>query len=184
MKTCRRPIRLQAARQVFTGNTNRRPSSRVRRGPESGDSKQWRRSRKETALCLRWLGMTCTKRHAPGRCQCRRGRIPTDAMVTIDDAGRSSGDATPERADAPELLDVEVYQFAWMVALIAPDRSAARGPRAVEAEPRQNAADVTGDTPTLQRSAGRVASLPHASTAAHAAGGSGLAMKEVWTAVL
>jgi hypothetical protein len=43
-------------------------------------------------------------------------------MVTIDDASRSSSDAMPDRADAPELLDVEVDQFAWIVALIAPNR--------------------------------------------------------------
>ena len=48
--------------------------------------------------------------------------FPTDAMVTIDDASRSSSDAMPDRADAPELLDVEVDQFAWIVALIAPNR--------------------------------------------------------------
>jgi hypothetical protein len=63
--------------------------------------------------------------------------FPTDAMVTIDDASRSSSDAMPDRADAPELLDVEVDQFAWMVALIAPDRLCRlEGRELVEAEPQ------------------------------------------------
>src|SRR3984885_6997369 len=68
--------------------------------------------------------------------------FPTDAMVTIDDASRSSSDAMPDRADALELLDVEMDQFAWMVALIAPDRLCRlEGRELVEAEPPQNAAD-------------------------------------------
>ncbi len=98
--------------------------------------------------------------------------FPTDAMVSIDDARGSSGDAMSHRADASKLLDVEVDQFAWMVALIAPDRLCRlEGRQLVEAEPPQDAtdgrrrhADLGGDL------LGGVACRRKASTAAHVAG--------------
>jgi hypothetical protein len=43
-------------------------------------------------------------------------------VATVNDTGRSPGDAISHRADASEFLDLEVNHFAGMLALVAPDR--------------------------------------------------------------
>ena len=39
--------------------------------------------------------------------------LPADAVVTVDRAGVSSGDAVSDAVDATELLDIEMDEFAW-----------------------------------------------------------------------
>ena len=48
--------------------------------------------------------------------------LPTDAEVAIDHAGLSAGDAMPHRANAAELLNVDVDGLTRVFALIAPNR--------------------------------------------------------------
>ena len=48
--------------------------------------------------------------------------LPTDAVVTVDRAGISPGDAVAHRADPAELFDIEMDELAWLLAFIAPDR--------------------------------------------------------------
>jgi hypothetical protein len=40
--------------------------------------------------------------------------LPTDAVVTVDGTGISSGDAVPDGTDAAELLDIDVDELAWV----------------------------------------------------------------------
>src|SRR6266436_2664561 len=46
-------------------------------------------------------------------------RFPADAVMAIDRAPRSTGDAMPDPLDAPELLAVDMDQLAGPLALIA-----------------------------------------------------------------
>ena len=39
--------------------------------------------------------------------------LPADAMVTVDYAGLSSGDAMSDGTDAAEFLDIEMDELAW-----------------------------------------------------------------------
>ena len=68
--------------------------------------------------------------------------LPTDAEVAIDHAGLSAGDAMPHRANAAELLDVDVDELTRVFALIAPNRfSGFQGIQLIQAEPPQNTTD-------------------------------------------
>jgi len=68
--------------------------------------------------------------------------FPADALVTVDCARISAGDAMADRADPPELLDIEVDEFAWPVALVASNWfSRLQGTELVQPQPTQNAAD-------------------------------------------
>src|SRR5262249_12443588 len=49
-------------------------------------------------------------------------KLPTDAVVAIDRAGISSGDAMTHGADAAELFDIEMDELARFFAFITPDR--------------------------------------------------------------
>jgi hypothetical protein len=69
-------------------------------------------------------------------------KLPADAVVTVNETRRAPGDAMSHRADASEFLDIEVDQFAGMLALVAPYRPGwLQGRDPVEAEPSQDAAD-------------------------------------------
>jgi hypothetical protein len=48
--------------------------------------------------------------------------LPTNAVVTVDRAGISPGDAVTYRANPTELLDIEVDQFTGVLAFIASNR--------------------------------------------------------------
>ena len=48
--------------------------------------------------------------------------LPADAVVTIDRASMSSGDAVAHRADPAELFDIEMDEFARVLPFIATDR--------------------------------------------------------------
>jgi hypothetical protein len=48
--------------------------------------------------------------------------LPADAVVTVDGAGISPGDAVPDGTDAAELFDVEMDELAGLLAFIALDR--------------------------------------------------------------
>jgi hypothetical protein len=45
--------------------------------------------------------------------------LPTDTVVTVDRARMSSGNAVSDGADTAELLDVDVDELTWSLALIA-----------------------------------------------------------------
>ena len=66
--------------------------------------------------------------------------LPTDAEVTVDDASPPSGDAMPNRADLAELFDIEVDEFAWVLALVAANRLRFQCAEFVQAQPAQDAA--------------------------------------------
>jgi hypothetical protein len=68
--------------------------------------------------------------------------LPTDTVVTVDRARMSSGNAVPYGADSAELLDVDVDQLTWGLALITPNRfRGLQGTQLIQAEPTQNTAD-------------------------------------------
>ena len=68
--------------------------------------------------------------------------FPTDAEVAIDHARLPSGDAVPHRANTAELLDIDVDEFARVLALVAPDRFGwLQGAELVQAERTQNPAN-------------------------------------------
>ena len=66
--------------------------------------------------------------------------LPADAEVTVDDTSPPSGDAMPNRADPAELFDIEVDEFAWVLALVAAYRFRLQCAEFVHAQPAQNAA--------------------------------------------
>jgi hypothetical protein len=54
----------------------------------------------------------------------------------------SSGNAVPYGADTAELLDVDVDELTWGLALVAPNRfRELQGTQLIQAEPTQNTAD-------------------------------------------
>lgn len=68
--------------------------------------------------------------------------LPTDAVMTVDRARISPGDAVPDGADPAELLDIEVDEFAWVLALVAPDRFRwLQRTQLIQPQPAQNTAD-------------------------------------------
>jgi hypothetical protein len=71
--------------------------------------------------------------------------LPTDAVVTVDRARISPGDAVAHRADPAELFDIEMDELAWSLAFITPDWfSRLQGTELVQPQPTQTAnADPT-----------------------------------------
>lgn len=67
--------------------------------------------------------------------------LPADAVVTIDHAGSPSGDAMADRADSTELFDIEMDQFAWVLALVAANGFRFQGTQLVQTQTTQNTAD-------------------------------------------
>ena len=68
--------------------------------------------------------------------------------VAITDPRLPSGDAVPHGANTAKLLDIDVDEFARVLALVAPDRfSWLQGAELVQAEPTQTRLTVAGDTP-------------------------------------
>ena len=62
--------------------------------------------------------------------------------MTVDRARMSSGNAVSDGADTAELLDVDVDELTWGLALIAPNRfRGLQGTQLIQAEPTQNTAD-------------------------------------------
>ena len=71
--------------------------------------------------------------------------LPTDAVVTVDRARISPGDAVAHRADPAELFDIEMDELAWSLAFITPDWfSRLQGTELVQPQPTQNPADGGG----------------------------------------
>jgi len=71
--------------------------------------------------------------------------LPTDAVMSIDHARMASGDAVPDRADPAEFLDVEMDEFARVLALIAADRlSRLESTQPIDPQAFQDAADGGG----------------------------------------
>jgi|SRR5208282_1483233 len=71
-------------------------------------------------------------------------------LVTVDGARISSGDAVPDGADPAELLDIEMDEFARMLALIAPNRlGRLQRAQLVQSQPPQDTADGGGRDPSL-----------------------------------
>ena len=60
--------------------------------------------------------------------------LPADAVVAVDHARPPSGDAVPDTADPAELLDVDMDEFARVLALITPDRFGS-SPQFVQPQP-------------------------------------------------
>ena len=60
-------------------------------------------------------------------------KLPTDAVVAIDRAGISPGDAMAHGADAAELFDIEMDELARMIAFITPYRF--QGTELVQSQP-------------------------------------------------
>jgi hypothetical protein len=48
--------------------------------------------------------------------------LPTGAVVTVDGARISSGDAVADGADPAEFFDIEMDELAWTLAFIAADQ--------------------------------------------------------------
>jgi len=48
--------------------------------------------------------------------------LPADAEVAVDYARLSSSDAMAHGSDTSKLLDIDMNELAWLLALIAPDR--------------------------------------------------------------
>jgi hypothetical protein len=68
--------------------------------------------------------------------------LPADALVPVDHAGLPCRDAMSHRTDAAGLLDIEMDEIAWVLALIAPDRfGRLQGAELVELSPFEDAAD-------------------------------------------
>src|SRR5262245_48557358 len=68
--------------------------------------------------------------------------LPADAEMTVHHTRSPSGDAMPYRADPTEFLDIEMDQFARLLALITTDRfGRLQGAELVEPAPFENAAD-------------------------------------------
>jgi hypothetical protein len=76
--------------------------------------------------------------------------LPTNAVVTVNGARMSSGDAVPDGADPTELLDIEMDEFARMLALIAPDRfGRLQRAQLIQSQPPQDTADSGWRDPGL-----------------------------------
>ena len=62
--------------------------------------------------------------------------LPTDAVVTVDRARISPGDAVAHRADSAELFDIEMDELARMLAFITPYRfGRLQGTELVQSQP-------------------------------------------------
>ena len=68
--------------------------------------------------------------------------LPTDAEVAIDHARLASRDAMTDGADAAELLNTDMDEFAGILPLVAPNRfGRLQGTELIQAQPTQHAAD-------------------------------------------
>ena len=68
--------------------------------------------------------------------------LPADAVVTVDCARISPGDAMSDRANSAELLDIDVDELTRLLAFIAPDRfSRLQGAQLIQPQPTLNAAN-------------------------------------------
>ena len=77
--------------------------------------------------------------------------LPADATVTVDSARISPGNAMPDGADSAELLDIDVDEFTWLLAFIAPDRlSWLQSTQLVKAQAPKDAADGRRRDPDLR----------------------------------
>ena len=85
--------------------------------------------------------MTCDESDAGGIVDADMDELPADAEMAIDHARVSSGDAVSYGADPAELLDVEMDQFAGVLALITADGLRLQGAQLVQSQPAQNTAD-------------------------------------------
>ena len=80
--------------------------------------------------------------------------LPTDAVVTVDRARISSGDAVAHRPNPAELFNIEMDELAWSLAFITPDWfSRLQGTELVQPQPTRNPATVAGDARSRRRSA-------------------------------
>src|SRR6516164_2120620 len=87
--------------------------------------------------------------------------LPTDAVMAIDRARPTPGDAVTNALDPPEFLDVQMQQFAGMSPLIAHDRDGRiERPQAIEAEPTQDLAHRRDRQAELPRDCRRAEALP------------------------
>ena len=76
--------------------------------------------------------------------RCSVDKLPTDAVVAIDSAGISPGDAMTHGADAAQLFDIEMDALARFFAFITPDRfGRLQGTKLVQPQPTQNTADCS-----------------------------------------
>jgi hypothetical protein len=74
--------------------------------------------------------------------------LPADAVVMVNGAGISSGDAVSDGVDAAELFDIKMDELAWLLAFIAPDRFGRfQGTELVQSKATQNRLTVAGETP-------------------------------------
>jgi hypothetical protein len=77
-------------------------------------------------------------------------KLPADAEMLVDDAGPAAGDAMSHGADFPELFDVEMEQFTWVLALIASDGLWLQGAEFVQTQSSQNPADAGRRDPNFR----------------------------------
>src|SRR6516165_9187329 len=78
--------------------------------------------------------------------------LPADAVVAVDCARISPGDAMSDRADSAELLDINVDEITGLLAFIAPDRfSRLQGAQLIQPQPTQNTADGSWRDAGLRR---------------------------------
>ena len=90
---------------------------------------------------LALIGQDLHERDPRGIIDADMDKLPTDALVPVDRAGISSGDAMAHRADATELFDIEMDEFARCLAFVTPDRfGRLQRTELVQPQPAQNTA--------------------------------------------
>ena len=88
------------------------------------------------------IGQDLHERDPRGIVDADMDELPTDAVVTVDRARISPGDAVAHRADPAELFDIEMDELAWVLAFITPYRfGRLQGTELVQSQPTQNPAD-------------------------------------------
>ena len=122
-------------------STSRCPSSRARSGCQAWHNKQRRPpGRRQRSPCADRPDLH--ERDPRGIVDADMDELPTDAVVTVDRARISPGDAVSHRADPAELFDIEMDKLAWVLAFITPDRfSRLQGTELVQSQATQNPAD-------------------------------------------
>jgi hypothetical protein len=87
-----------------------------------------------TLLAL--IGQHLHERDPRGIVDADMDELPTDAVVTVDPARISPGDAVAHRADSAELFDIEMDELARMLAFITPYRfGRLQGTELVQSQP-------------------------------------------------
>src|SRR5439155_22056878 len=87
-----------------------------------------------TLLAL--IGQHLHERDPRGIVDADMDELPTDAVVTVDRARISPGDAVAHRADSAELFDIEMDELARMLAFITPYRfGRLQGTELVQSQP-------------------------------------------------